>query len=169
MHLRLAVLADAPALRDLTESTFVDTYAAFNTPENLQLHVVQHFTLPQVEYELQQQSFVYAVVESENSLVAFAKLVLNHAAKGLENQQTVEIERFYVQRDFHGKKIAQQLMGFCCDYAQNQHFDCIWLGVWERNPRGIRFYEKMGFTLFGQHVFTLGNDPQTDLLMKRTL
>ena len=169
MHLRLATLADAPALRDLTESTFVDTYAAFNTPENLQLHVEQHFTLLQMEYELQQQSFVYAIIESENSLVAFAKLVLNHAAKGLENQQAVEIERFYVQRDFHGKQIAQQLMDFCCHYAQSQHFSCIWLGVWEHNPRGIRFYEKMGFSLFGQHVFTLGNDPQTDLLMKRAL
>jgi ribosomal protein S18 acetylase RimI-like enzyme len=43
----------------------------------------------------------------------------------------------------------------------------MWLGVWEYNPRAQRFYEKNGFRIVGKHVFQLGTDPQTDLLMQK--
>lgn len=42
----------------------------------------------------------------------------------------------------------------------------IWLGVWEENRRAIAFYTKNDFVVFDKHVFTLGDDKQTDLLMK---
>ena len=42
----------------------------------------------------------------------------------------------------------------------------LWLGVWEKNLSAIRFYEKNGFTAFGEHIFMLGTDPQRDVLMK---
>ncbi|MNF16430.1 Protease synthase and sporulation negative regulatory protein PAI 1 [compost metagenome] len=45
----------------------------------------------------------------------------------------------------------------------------IWLGVWEENKRALRFYEKNGFTVFDKHIFRLGNDEQTDLMMKKTI
>ncbi|MEN9961197.1 MAG: Protease synthase and sporulation negative regulatory protein 1, partial [Bacteroidota bacterium] len=38
--------------------------------------------------------------------------------------------------------------------------------VWEKNSRAIRFYEKQGFVAFDQHIFQLGEDAQTDILMK---
>jgi len=41
-----------------------------------------------------------------------------------------------------------------------------WLGVWEENHRAIQFYAKNGFVTFDKHVFTLGDEQQTDLLMK---
>ncbi|WP_243428090.1 GNAT family N-acetyltransferase [Clostridium rhizosphaerae] len=42
----------------------------------------------------------------------------------------------------------------------------IWLGVWEHNVAAIRFYEKQGFVKFDTHIFKLGDDEQTDNLMK---
>ena len=45
----------------------------------------------------------------------------------------------------------------------------VWLGVWEENPRAIRFYEKNGFVVFDKHIFRMGNDEQTDLMMKKLL
>jgi ribosomal protein S18 acetylase RimI-like enzyme len=41
----------------------------------------------------------------------------------------------------------------------------MWLGVWERNPRAIAFYLKTGFVSVGSHVFMVGSDPQTDLVL----
>jgi len=43
----------------------------------------------------------------------------------------------------------------------------VWLGVWEENPRAIRFYAKNGFVAFDKHIFRLGDDEQTDILMKK--
>jgi ribosomal protein S18 acetylase RimI-like enzyme len=45
----------------------------------------------------------------------------------------------------------------------------MWLGVWEENPRAIRFYQKLGFVEFGEHIFQLGDDAQRDVLMKKKL
>jgi len=169
MHVRPATTADAPRLRDLNEVTFMDTYAAFNTPENLQIHVDSSFNLAQIEYELRQANLLYFVAESDGQLIAFAKLVPNHAAVGLDNQKVVEIERFYVLPAFHGQQVAQRLMALCCDWASKEAFDTIWLGVWEYNPRAFRFYQKLGFQHFGKHIFMLGLDAQNDLLMKKEL
>jgi hypothetical protein len=41
----------------------------------------------------------------------------------------------------------------------------IWLGVWEENHRALKFYLKMVF-LYLTNMFILGDDKQTDLLMK---
>ena len=45
----------------------------------------------------------------------------------------------------------------------------VWLGVWEENPRAISFYKKNGFIEFDKHIFKLGDDEQTDLMMKLEL
>jgi ribosomal protein S18 acetylase RimI-like enzyme len=45
----------------------------------------------------------------------------------------------------------------------------MWLGVWERNPRAIRFYQKHGFVDIGAKEFRLGTDLQTDRVMSRSV
>jgi diamine N-acetyltransferase len=53
--------------------------------------------------------------------------------------------------------------------AKENGFDLIWLGVWEHNVRAQAFYKHMGFEKFSSHIFMVGNDPQTDFLMKKNL
>lgn len=53
--------------------------------------------------------------------------------------------------------------------ALQKNAEYIWLGVWEENPRAIRFYEKNGFLEFDKHIFKLGDDEQTDIMMKLEL
>ncbi|GJH39565.1 hypothetical protein RCZ04_01150 [Capnocytophaga sp. HP1101] len=81
----------------------------------------------------------------------------------------MEIERIYVLKSFHGSGVGQELYQKAITVAREQAVQYVWLGVWEQNPRAIRFYEKNGFVPFDKHVFVLGNDPQTDILMKKTL
>ena len=53
--------------------------------------------------------------------------------------------------------------------AQEKNVGYLWLGVWEENHRALAFYKKNGFVEFDKHIFKLGNDPQTDIMMKLTL
>lgn len=167
VHIRLAQRADAKELCTLMEQTFMDTYAHFNTPENMQLHISSHFALPQVQSELQEVNVQYLVVEKHRELIGFAKLVKNHAAKGLEDKKTVEIARIYIAQAYHGQQLGAQLMEACLSLAKDIGAETVWLGVWEHNPKAIRFYEKMGFQRFGEHIFTLGTEVQNDFLMKK--
>jgi ribosomal protein S18 acetylase RimI-like enzyme len=50
--------------------------------------------------------------------------------------------------------------------AKQKKFTTVWLGVWEENKKAIQFYTKNGFVAFDQHIFKLGDDEQTDIMMR---
>ncbi|MCV4601022.1 GNAT family N-acetyltransferase, partial [Escherichia coli] len=79
----------------------------------------------------------------------------------------IELSRLYSHQKFLGKGVGQRLLEECFRFAGSEGFDVIWLGVWEYNPRARRFYEKNGFRYVGSHIFQLGTDAQTDLLMQK--
>jgi ribosomal protein S18 acetylase RimI-like enzyme len=81
----------------------------------------------------------------------------------------LELVRFYVDRPWHGSGVARAMMSACDDEARRRGARTLWLGVWEHNPRAIRFYEKCGFVDVGSHKFVLGDDEQTDRLMARPI
>ncbi|HJT98285.1 MAG TPA: GNAT family N-acetyltransferase, partial [Rhodanobacteraceae bacterium] len=74
----------------------------------------------------------------------------------------VEIHRFYVDRSAHGSGVAQTLMATAFAQAREWDADVVWLGVWEHNPRAMRFYRKFGFADVGSIDFFVGPDRQTD-------
>jgi len=96
---------------------------------------------------------------------------LNYADAQTEFKDTnaLEVERIYVSGEHHGKRIGKQLMDFALDIAHNKHFEYVWLGVWEHNEKAMGFYQRYGFEVFSSHPFLLGDDLQTDLLMKKVL
>src|SRR6187402_519501 len=82
---------------------------------------------------------------------------------------TMEIHRLYVDKHFHGKNAGALLMQHALDIARERKVDWVWLGVWEKNLRAQRFYQKWGFERFSEHVFVMGNDAQTDWLLKKKI
>ena len=102
-------------------------------------------------------------------VVGYFKLNWGDAQKDIHDENAVEIERIYVLKEFQRKRIGQQMLAKTIELAKDKGAEYIWLGVWEKNIKAIRFYEKHGFEKFGEHVFMLGNDKQTDHLMKLVL
>lgn len=72
-------------------------------------------------------------------------------------------------KEYHGKKIGQILYAKAIKVATEISAEYVWLGVWEENQRAISFYKKNGFIEFDKHIFKLGNDEQTDIMMKKVL
>ena len=81
------------------------------------------------------------------------------------HERTIELHRFYVDRSAHGTGVAQALMSAVREAAREFGGRHIWLGVWERNPRAIAFYTKVGFVDVGSTVFYVGPDRQTDRVL----
>lgn len=160
-----ATFHDAQALRDLSEQTFIDTYAVYNTPENMEKHISTKFTLEQIQAELSDSSVQYLLLKKAGQLIGFTKLVKNHAPKELSSENAIEIERFYVDKAFHGQNLGKHLMNESLDWCKNSGFKTVWLGVWEENARALQFYAKMGFEKIGEHVFVLGTEVQNDYVM----
>ena len=77
----------------------------------------------------------------------------------------IEIERIYVIKEMKGHGIGRLMIEKTIEIAKTNGFDYVWLGVWADNASAIAFYQKMGFTVFGEHIFMMGNDAQKDFLM----
>jgi ribosomal protein S18 acetylase RimI-like enzyme len=155
--IRFATPGDAGALAAFGARTFLDAFAADNRAEDMEAYVGQTYGEVQQRRELEDPNHVALLVERDGALLAYAQLRIG--------ADEVEIARFYVDRAHHGEGIAQELMQRAIDVARERGARRVWLGVWERNPRAIRFYEKCGFVDIGSHPFLVGSDLQTDRLM----
>lgn len=170
MTIRPAVPADAAALAELAERTSRDTFAADNTAADMDAHCAATYSADIQSRELANPAIRTLVVQKEDGgLAAFAQILEGPAPACISGDAPVELWRFYVDRPFHGRGLAQQLMAHAEATAVAMHRRTLWLGVWERNLRAQAFYRKCGFAVAGTHTFMMGYDPQNDYLMVKEL
>jgi len=171
--IRRATEADAAMLAALGRKTFVDAFAADNTPENTAAYVDHAYGVEQQQAELALPDAVFLIAEVEGTAAGYAYLrqapLPAHITDPAPGQPglAVEIARFYVDAPWHGKGIAHALMDAALAEAARRGATTIWLGTWDRNARGIRFYTKRGFHDVGAQPFRLGSDLQQDRVMAR--
>lgn len=166
IEIRKATLTDLETIQNISIQTFKETFAAVNTPENIANYIKESFNSEQLTTELNNTNSQFYVAYSNAEAVGYLKINFGDAQTETFNGNALEVQRIYVLQTFHGKNIGQLLLDEVKKIAQRTGVDYIWLGVWEENHRALRFYTKNGFVVFDKHVFTLGNDEQTDLLMQ---
>jgi hypothetical protein len=160
---------DIDALVALSIKTFRDTFDEYNSPQNMIRYINETFTKKIIEQEMKQPGTVFFLAFDGRKAAGYAKIRTSHLPPGLASTSALEIERLYAQREYIGKRVGHILMQTCLAYARKKGVKTLWLGVWENNARAISFYEKNGFVRFGEHTFLLGEDAQTDFLMKKDL
>jgi diamine N-acetyltransferase len=171
LTIRQATATDAKVLTDLAYTTFWDAFAHHpkNAPDDLNHYMRQAFSHDQIAAELQDEKCIFLIAELDGEPAGYAKLISDVIEPGIKSERPIELNRLYSHQQFLGKGIGQGLMDACIERAKREDRDVMWLGVWEYNPRAQRFYEKNGFRVVGSHVFQLGEDAQTDLLMQKEL
>jgi diamine N-acetyltransferase len=167
--IRIATAADAALVADLARRTFYDTFAATNNPTDMALHLASAYGVDQQTLELTSRDITTLLVEEGGAAIAYAQLRADHVPDCIAGPNPVELWRFYVDRAWHGRGIAQTLMERVKAAAVDRGAKTLWLGVWERNDRARAFYAKCGFADAGEHIFLFGTDPQTDVVMVTTL
>ena len=169
MYIRKATITDLKILKEIGKRTFIETFASENSSENMTEYLESAFTTEKLMSELTNMNSEFYFAEMEGEVVGYLKVNFNDSQTELKVSNALEIERIYVLKEFHGKKVGQILYDKAIEIAKNKNLKNVWLGVWEQNPRAIRFYEKNGFKVFDKHIFKLGEDEQTDIMMKLEL
>lgn len=162
-------LADVERLQQIGRQTFVETFAASNTEENMRAYLAEGFALEKLTAELQEPNSAFYFAGLAGQVIGYLKVNTGSAQTEQQAGQALEIERIYVLQKFHGQQVGQVLYEQALRLATQAQADYVWLGVWEENPRAISFYKKNGFVEFDKHIFRLGDDEQTDILMKLPL
>lgn len=166
MKIRRATANDINSLSKIGKQTFIETFASENSEGNMTEYMENGFSNEKLLTELSDKNSEFYFAELEREIIGYLKINFGEAQSELMDENVLEIERIYVLKEFHGKSVGQKLYEKAIDIAKEKQVKYVWLGVWEQNPRAIRFYEKNGFVAFDKHIFKLGNDEQTDIMMK---
>jgi ribosomal protein S18 acetylase RimI-like enzyme len=164
--LKKAALSDLDALQQIGRQTFSETFSEHNSEENMAHYLQVGFSKEKLSAELSNPETEFYFATHEDQIIGYLKINTGEAQTELKGNNTLEIERIYVLAAFQGKKVGQLLYEKAMEIARQKKVDYVWLGVWEKNLKAIRFYQKNGFVVFDKHLFKLGDEVQTDLMMK---
>jgi diamine N-acetyltransferase len=156
-------------LQKIGRQTFYETFSVENTEGNMKIYLEEGFSADKLTYELQDINSEFYFATRDTKVIGYLKVNFGPSQTELKDRRTLEIERIYVLKEFHGKRVGQSLYEKAIQIAQQKNAEYVWLGVWEKNLRAIKFYQKNGFEQFDKHIFKLGNDEQTDIMMKLKL
>ncbi|RZL97824.1 MAG: GNAT family N-acetyltransferase [Pedobacter sp.] len=167
--IRKATLDEVATVQQIGRETFFETFAQLNTEADMQKYLKENFSEEKVLAELYHPDAQFIIAWEGSVPIGYLKVNTGSGQTELQDESALEIERIYVKRAYHGQRVGQLLYEKALAIAQAQGKYYIWLGVWEKNPKAIRFYQKNGFVAFDKHIFKLGEDQQTDILMKKLL
>lgn len=166
IHIRQVSINEIEQLQQIGRLTFAETFSSENSEENMRKYLENEFSTTKLQTELNDKNSEFYFAELENKGIGYLKVNFAQSQTEIKDENALEIERIYVLKEFHGKNVGQLLYEKAMEIARQKTVDYVWLGVWEKNLRAIRFYEKNGFVQFDKHIFRLGNDNQTDIMMK---
>ena len=165
-NIRQIDINDINQLQSISKQTFFETFASSNSKENMDQYLNQSLSIEKLTKELNNPDSFFYFIEDKQTPIGYLKLNMGASQTELKDGAALEIERIYVTQSYQGKKVGQQLYEKAIHVAKEKKVDYIWLGVWEENHKAIQFYTKNGFVPFDKHIFTLGNEEQTDIMMK---
>ncbi|ASZ12138.1 GNAT family N-acetyltransferase [Chitinophaga pendula] len=169
IHITSVGVTEIEELQRISIQTFVDTFASHNAERDMAQYLEESFSQEKLMAELGDAGSAFYFARSGEQVIGYVKINTGAAQTEVLGDRALEIERIYVRKEYHGKNIGQLLYEQAFRIAREKDMDFVWLGVWEKNARALRFYEKNGFSPFGQHIFRLGGDDQIDILVKKTL
>ncbi|MBL3547684.1 MULTISPECIES: GNAT family N-acetyltransferase [Chryseobacterium] len=164
-----AGIKDLEIIQNLGIQTFSETFAEDNTEEAMKKYLEESFNTQKLTAELNTQDSFFYIAWEEDNPIGYLKVNSGKGQTELQDETSLEIERIYVKKSHHGKKVGQILYDQAVETAQHLRKSYLWLGVWEKNLRALHFYRKNGFVEFDKHIFRLGDEEQTDLMMKKIL
>lgn len=160
---------DLKELQDISILTFTDTFKDQNTEENLQAYLQQAYSDDQLMSELNNINSAFYFLKNNDETVGYIKLNIKDAQSEGILPTALELERIYITPTHKRQGYGRQLIAYAEKRAKELVCTDIWLGVWEFNTDALAFYERMGYEKIGEHSFFMGEDEQTDDIMKKVI
>ncbi len=163
---RKCTLKDLEELRRISLTTFEQAFQKDNNPTDFEHYIEEAFSKRKLREELNNPESSFYFTYSKEGLVGYFKLNTNGAQTDLWYGDYIELERIYLLHDYQGKGYGESILHKVKQIALKAQKDHLWLGVWKKNTRAIAFYERNGFSTFGEHAYHIGGDKQMDWLMR---
>lgn len=167
--IRECTMEDLPLLRNISYQTYDDTFREMNTVSSMIAYLEQAFDIHKLRGELSNSNSLFYFLHKEDEAAGYLKLNEYKVQTDINDPNSLEVERIYILKKFQGQGLGSILLNKAVEIASLRDKHYIWLGVWEKNNRAISFYKKKGFYKMGTHSFFMGDEEQTDYIMRKDL
>jgi len=169
IKIRPANAGDTEVLAETGAFTFYETFREYNSEEDIQAYLKKAYAIDVIRENLGREDISYFLaLDEENKTIGYIKLIADAGYEGLSGK-TIELEKIYVRKQYHGTAAGRELMACAIEHAREKGFDVLFLGVWNENERALHFYRKNGFVTFATRKFRLGQRICDDDMMKLEL
>ncbi|MDQ0733680.1 GNAT family N-acetyltransferase [Arthrobacter agilis] len=169
-----ATADDAAALAACAAITFPLACPPDSRPEDIRRHIETNLSAERFAALAGLPGHTILCLRDEGGIVGWSMIVLDQPTdadvlSALSISPVVELSKFYVHPDHHGRGLAAALMGATLELAAASGLPGVWLGVNQENARAIRFYTKHGFREVGTKRFRLGDRFEDDFILQQAL
>jgi len=146
---------DAELLSTIGGISLIESHGHSAPAETMQAYVEKGFSVEACRAELMDGNNIFYAVYYNNKPAGYYKIIFNSPCPADPLQPVTKLERLYLLKEFYDLKLGQRLMQHAIDLSKSKGEQGMWLNVWKKNDRAIRFYQKQGFETVGESQFVL--------------
>lgn len=164
--------SDAADVAALGGGVFFESFAWSVPAQDMDNYLKSSYSSNAIRAEIQDTiTYRFYVARDSNDpgrLLGFVQLnrFSDEPCLKIKPPNTIELQRIYTDSKAHGRGVGTALMKTALDYAIEQGYKAMWLGVWEHNLKAQKFYQRNHFEKVGDHDFKMGSCVQTDWILE---
>ncbi len=170
INIKQATKADIAILALLGRLTWAESHGHYIEDKNdVATYLHESFSVSKTTVNINSPNQLFYIIYVDDLPVGYAKLVLHASNENVPSQQPCQLERIFILNDFIPLKIGQQLLTFVEEQAKELQFDTLWLTVYIKNKRAIRFYERNKFENVGALNFLVSGKEYHNIVFSKKL
>lgn len=170
INIQIATSADTAILALLGRLTWAESHGNYIADkDNLLKYLDSNFSVSKTKQEINNPKNIFYIIYVDDLPVGYAKLVVNVTNENVTSQNNCRLERIFIQNEFIPLKIGQQLLTFVEEKAKLLLLDTMWLTVYIKNKRAIRFYERNDFKNVGDLNFLVSGEEYKNIVFSKKI
>ncbi len=170
IKIEIAKEADTVVLALLGRVTWAESHGHYiDDKSNLLKYLNNNFSVSKTKEDINNPKNLFYIVYVDDLPVGYAKLVVNEKQESVASQNNCRLERIFIQNEFIPLKIGQQLLTFVEEKAKALQLDTMWLSVYIKNIRAIRFYERNEFKNVGELNFLVSGKAYENIIFSKKI
>lgn len=168
IKIKIASETDTEVLALLGRLTWAESHGPYVEDKNDVLkYLDENFSVSKTKQNIANPNQLFCIIYADDFPVGYAKLVLNAPNEHVTSQSKCQLERIFILNDFIWLKIGQQLLTFVEEQAKKLQLDTMWLTVYIKNQRAIRFYERNEFKKVGEVNFLVNGKEYENIVFSK--
>ena len=168
--IKKATKADTTLLSLLSRVTYTESHGHFIANKNdLLKYCDQAYSIKKTLEGLEDKNNLFHIAYVDDFPVGYSKIVLNKSFEDKIENSSCRLERIYILSDFIPMKIGQPFLDYITEKVKEHNATSMWLSVYIKNLRGIRFYEKNKFKNIGEISFIVNGKEYDNIVFSKKI